>query len=83
MNRKLYYIKPIYSWIADADTKAKLEKVTYSSRYALGLFYKPGTVIDVPWCASYIEDDPVIRFVAIDSKKRDLGEYWPLILFVK
>ena len=48
--------------------------MTYSSRFALGLFYEPGTEVDVPWTVKYIFDDPCIRFVAIDSKKRDLCE---------
>ncbi|KAI0233719.1 Renalase [Lamellibrachia satsuma] len=52
--------------------REKLKNVTYSSRFALGLFYEPGTEIDVPWTVKYIFDDPCIRFVAIDSKKRDL-----------
>lgn len=56
------------------DILEKLKSVSYSSRFALGLFYKPGTKIDVPWCAKYVNGDPVIRFVAIDSKKRDITE---------
>ena len=49
-------------------------RVSYSARFALGVFYPPGTSIDVPWCAKYVTDDPVIRFIAIDSKKRDQGK---------
>jgi len=40
----------------------------------MGLFYEAGTEMDVPWTAKYILDDPCVRFVAIDSKKRGLGE---------
>ncbi len=53
--------------------KDKLQKVSYSSRYAMGLFYKPGTVLDIPWKAKYFYDDPCIRFVALDNKKRGIG----------
>ncbi len=54
--------------------KDRLQKVSYSSRYAMGLFYKPGTVLDIPWKAKYFYDDPCIRFVALDNKKRGIGK---------
>ena len=54
--------------------KKKLANVRYSSRFAMGLFYKPGTKIDVPWCAKYIDNDDCVRFVSIDSRKRGLSE---------
>ena len=41
----------------------------------MGLYYKPGTIIDVPWVAKYFHSDPVIVFIAADSKKREQGEY--------
>uniref|UniRef100_A0A8B9NI75 Renalase n=1 Tax=Accipiter nisus TaxID=211598 RepID=A0A8B9NI75_9AVES len=52
--------------------KQQLESVSYSSRYALGLFYEAGTQIDVPWAAQYITDNPCIRFISIDNKKRNI-----------
>ncbi|XP_064369620.1 renalase isoform X2 [Dromaius novaehollandiae] len=52
--------------------KQQLESVSYSSRYALGLFYEAGTRIDVPWAAQYITDNPCIRFISIDNKKRNI-----------
>ncbi len=55
------------------DIKQKLQDVTYSSRFALGMFYKRGTQIDVPWAARYIFDDPCVRFVSVDNKKRARG----------
>lgn len=51
----------------------ELRAVSYSSRYALGLFYKAGARIDVPWAAKYVSDNPCIRFIAIDDKKRNLA----------
>ncbi|KAM3913380.1 renalase isoform 2-T2 [Leptodactylus fuscus] len=52
--------------------RRQLETVSYSSRYALGLFYETGTQIDVPWAAKYISDNPCIRFISIDNKKRNV-----------
>ncbi|KAG8552391.1 hypothetical protein GDO81_004510 [Engystomops pustulosus] len=52
--------------------RQQLETVSYSSRYALGLFYETGTQIDVPWAAKYISDNPCIRFISIDNKKRNV-----------
>ncbi|XP_071896371.1 renalase isoform X2 [Anas platyrhynchos] len=52
--------------------KQQLEATSYSSRYALGLFYEAGVCIDVPWAAKYITDNPCIRFISIDNKKRNI-----------
>ncbi|XP_065699662.1 renalase isoform X3 [Patagioenas fasciata] len=56
----------------NGSQKQQLECVSYSSRYALGLFYEAGTRIDVPWAAQYITDNPCIRFISIDNKKRNI-----------
>ncbi|XP_072725520.1 renalase isoform X6 [Ciconia boyciana] len=58
--------------IINESQKQQLESVSYSSRYALGLFYEAGTQIDVPWAAQYITDNPCIRFISIDNKKRNI-----------
>ena len=57
------------------DTRAKLEGVRYSSRYALGLFYR-GTddaPLELPhgasWSAKYF-DNPIIRYASWDARKR-------------
>ncbi|KAJ8396043.1 hypothetical protein AAFF_G00025750 [Aldrovandia affinis] len=60
------------SSLIDGGRRQKLEAVSYSSRYALGLFYKADARIDVPWAAKYIADNPCIRFISIDDKKRNL-----------
>ncbi|PNJ72082.1 RNLS isoform 5 [Pongo abelii] len=52
--------------------RQQLEAVSYSSRYALGLFYEAGTNIDVPWAGQYITSNPCIRFISIDNKKRNI-----------
>lgn len=49
---------------------SQLKDVTYSSRFAMGLFYNPNTNIDVDWSAKYVTDNPCIRFISIDNKKR-------------
>ncbi|XP_053548189.1 renalase isoform X2 [Bombina bombina] len=54
------------------NQRQKLKTVSYSSRYALGLFYEAGTQISVPWAAKYITNNPCIRFISIDSKKRNV-----------
>ncbi|NWV71984.1 RNLS Renalase, partial [Malurus elegans] len=50
----------------------RLECVSYSSRYALGLFYEAGTGLAVPWAACYVADNPCIRFISIDNEKRNI-----------
>ncbi|XP_042545276.1 renalase isoform X2 [Dipodomys spectabilis] len=52
--------------------RQQLESVSYSSRYALGLFYEAGTKIDVPWGGKYITSNPCIRFISVDNKKRNI-----------
>ncbi|XP_072335064.1 renalase isoform X2 [Scyliorhinus torazame] len=52
--------------------RQQLETASYSSRFALALFYEAGTQIGVPWAAKYIVDNPCIRFISIDNKKRNL-----------
>ncbi|KAJ7987745.1 hypothetical protein DPEC_G00329680 [Dallia pectoralis] len=58
--------------LLEGSLRQQLEAVSYSSRYALGLFYQAGAHIHVPWAAKYIADNPCIRFIAIDNKKRNL-----------
>ncbi|XP_060097251.1 renalase isoform X2 [Heteronotia binoei] len=58
--------------IINRSQRQQLESVSYSSRYALGLFYEAGTQIDVPWAAQYISSNPCIRFISIDNKKRNI-----------
>ncbi|KAM6951436.1 renalase isoform 2-T2 [Aplochiton taeniatus] len=50
--------------------RGRLEEVSYSSRYALGLFFSPSAHIDVPWAATYLSNSPCIRFIAVDDRKR-------------
>lgn len=65
-------LKGNMSELINSDVKTKLESVSYSSRFALGLFYNKGTRLNYSWCGKYITDNPCIRFVAIDNKKRGI-----------
>ncbi|EMP24624.1 Renalase, partial [Chelonia mydas] len=71
-----------FSTVIKESQKQQLESVSYSSRYALGLFYEAGTWIDVPWAAQYITNNPCIRFISIDNKKRniDSSEFGPSVV---
>jgi len=54
------------------ETKRKLESVSYSSRFALAAWYGPEIKLaeNVDWSAKYFYDDPCLRYIAIDPKKR-------------
>ncbi|XP_066304972.1 renalase-like isoform X2 [Branchiostoma lanceolatum] len=51
---------------------AQLQRASYSSRYALALYFSPGTRLDTPWAAKYVNGDPCVRFLSVDSRKRGL-----------
>ena len=54
------------------DVKTKLESVTYSTRFVLGLFYSgPVDLGGESWSCKYISEDPIIRFIAVDNIKRN------------
>ncbi|KAF1573759.1 UNVERIFIED_CONTAM: Renalase, partial [Eudyptes pachyrhynchus] len=52
--------------------REQLKSVSYSSRYALGLFYEVGMKIGVPWSCRYLSSHPCICFISIDNKKRNI-----------
>ena len=53
-----------------------LEKIKYSSRYAVAMFFDPGVTIDVPWTAKYITGNPCVRFIAVDNKRRGDSKFF-------
>ncbi|NXU86243.1 RNLS Renalase, partial [Xiphorhynchus elegans] len=57
--------------VIKGSQRQQLECVSYSSRYALGLFYEAGAQLGVPWAAQYVTDDPCVRFISIDCRKRN------------
>ncbi|XP_033738254.1 LOW QUALITY PROTEIN: renalase-like [Pecten maximus] len=60
--------------LIDSQPKVKenLEKVSYSMRFAVGLFYDAGVTLSYPWAAKYFKDNPCVCYVAIDDKKRGI-----------
>jgi renalase len=50
--------------------KKKLEAVEYSTRFAVGLYYDKGTVLNPPYI-SYVNNDPIFRYYAVDNMKRN------------
>jgi len=57
---------------AKADISANLKAVKYSSRYALGLYFgKTDALNSENWIAKFIDDHPIIRYVAIDHRRRN------------
>ena len=50
--------------------RSSLETVQYSSRYAVALYFEQGAKIDVPWTCKYVVDNPCVRFISVDSRKR-------------
>ena len=65
-------------YISESNEKmrADLQSVDYSSRYALGLFFEDDADIKLKngSSAEYISNDSIIRFVAIDNRKRGLSK---------
>ncbi|XP_044034905.1 renalase isoform X1 [Siniperca chuatsi] len=51
--------------------KQQLDGVVYSSRFAVALFFPPDVVFSFPWAARYVPDNPCIRYIAADSRKRN------------
>ncbi|CAL1544561.1 unnamed protein product [Lymnaea stagnalis] len=65
----------LHEWIGNCpDMKKKLQNVSYSSRYALGLFFPQRTELNYRWCAKYISDNPCLRYIAIDQAKRGISQ---------
>ncbi|XP_052833789.1 renalase [Octopus bimaculoides] len=50
--------------------KEQLESVSYSSRFCLGIYYPPGTTLNLPWTAKYIDGHPCLRYICVDTQKR-------------
>ena len=56
--------------------RSKLEKVQYSSRYALGMYFENKDPLDVPWECKYLADDDCVRFISIDNAKRGTSKLY-------
>lgn len=70
--------------VLDKNEKLRLalQSVDYSSRYALGLFFEEDVNIKLKNNASaqYVTNDPVVRFIAVDNKKRGLENGAPSVV---
>jgi len=55
---------------ASPDVLANLQKVSYSTRFVLGMFFNKQVDLGVDWASNYISKDPMIRFVSVDNLKR-------------
>lgn len=67
-------IKSFNDIIILGEELENLKSVTYSSRFALGLFYdKPINYFDgVSWVAKYVPNDDILCFCSLDNKKRSM-----------
>ncbi|XP_059351197.1 renalase-like [Daphnia carinata] len=63
------------------EMKTKLSTVEYSSRYAVGLYYDQGAELNLPFKASYLKDDPVFRYIAVDNLRRNRPELPTSVVF--
>lgn len=50
-------------------------QVSYTSRYALGLFYNEKlAVAPTEYCVNFVDGNPMIRYWTLEDEKRRLGE---------
>ncbi|CAF1388099.1 unnamed protein product [Didymodactylos carnosus] len=55
----------------DSQLKINLEKVQYSSRFSVSLFYDESIqTLNIPWHIKYIDNDDCLRYVSVDNLKR-------------
>lgn len=60
--------------LLSVQQKQQLDGVVYSSRFAVALFFPPDVVFSFPWAARYVTDNPCIRYIAADSRKRNADD---------
>ena len=66
----------------NADVLRNLQRVSYSSRYAMGLFFPPEASISYPWTAKYVSGNPCVRYIAVDQAKRGVGVFTSLFILM-
>ncbi|XP_069581243.1 renalase [Brachyistius frenatus] len=57
--------------LLSVQQKQHLDRVVYSSRFAVALFFSPDVVFSFSWGARYVNDNSCIRYIAADSRKRN------------
>ncbi|XP_026170708.1 renalase [Mastacembelus armatus] len=58
--------------LLSVQQKQQLDQVVYSSRFAVALFFSPDVALSFPWAARYVSDNPCIRYIAVDARKRNI-----------
>ena len=75
-----FTVPQILALLADqnlpADVEANMNTVTYSSRFAMALFFDQSTDFNLGSgvCAKYFDGDDVMRYMSVDSLKRNCSE---------
>lgn len=65
------------------EVRPQLENVQYSSRYAVAAYYPEecdAAVQSLPWAVKYVNDDPCLRYVSVETRKRGLSGVCPGLL---
>uniref|UniRef100_A0A3Q1IUD0 Amine oxidase domain-containing protein n=1 Tax=Anabas testudineus TaxID=64144 RepID=A0A3Q1IUD0_ANATE len=60
--------------LLSVQQKQQLDAVAYSSRFAVALFFSPDVVFSFPWAARYVTDSSCIRYITVDSRKRNADD---------
>lgn len=68
--------------VLSVQQKQQLDGVLYSSRFAVALFFSPDVVFSFPWAARYVSDSSCIRYITVDSRKRNAGLLFNLYTFI-
>ncbi|XP_053197623.1 renalase [Scomber japonicus] len=66
--------------ILSVSQREQLDRVQYSSRFAVALFFPPDVVFSFDWTARYVSDNSVIRYIAADSRKRHADSGGPSLV---
>ncbi|XP_021937812.1 renalase-like [Zootermopsis nevadensis] len=65
----------------NSEMKHSLKSVTFSSRYALCLFFDSNFKFNPGWDSKYICDNEIFRFVSFDNKKRNRPDLPSAVVF--
>ncbi|XP_055360212.1 renalase isoform X2 [Betta splendens] len=60
--------------LLSVQQKQNLERVVYSSRFAVALFYSPDVAFGFPWAARYVTHNSCIRYITVESRRRNTAD---------
>ncbi|XP_055360213.1 renalase isoform X3 [Betta splendens] len=60
--------------VLSVQQKQNLERVVYSSRFAVALFYSPDVAFGFPWAARYVTHNSCIRYITVESRRRNTAD---------